>query len=231
VGRTAPIDIVLVGEQLIVREGLRKLLEGDAGFRVVADAADADQAVTLIAAHKPHVVIVSLSSRRFPRTLRPLQHMIASCSHARTILMTTTIDRAQIAHAHLLGVSGILLRETSPQLLFDSVRSVARGRCWLGCEPVNELAEPAARRRSFQDNRFGLTERELEVVEGVLRADSNKSIAQRLSIAEPTVKQHLSNIFTKVGVMTRLQLAIAARQFGLTRGVATGGSLITTTAA
>src|SRR5215467_13404434 len=89
VERTAPIDVVLIAEQLIVREGLRKILEGDAGFRVVADAADADRAIALVAGLRPDVVVVSLSSRRFPRTLRPLLHMIGRCSHARTILMTT----------------------------------------------------------------------------------------------------------------------------------------------
>jgi two-component system, NarL family, nitrate/nitrite response regulator NarL len=229
--RTAPIDILLVGEQTIVREGLRKLFEGEPGFRVVGDAPDADAAAPLTVLFNPDIVIVSLSSRRFPRTLRDLQHVIATRSRARTILMTTTIDRPHVVQAQALGVSGILLRETSAQMLLDSVRSVACGHRWLGTGPVAELAELGSRRRPFQGNRFGLTGREMEVLEGVLRADSNKIIARRLAIAEPTVKQHLSNIFTKVGVVTRLQLAVAARHHGLTGDVGASAGLITTTAA
>src|SRR6266850_5952057 len=119
---TARIDILLLSEQLIFREGLRKLFEGEPGFSVVADVSDADQAMKAIADARPDVVIASLSGRLLPRMLRKLQNLTAG-SEVRTILLTTTptIEKAHVVQAQELGVSDILLKETSPQVLFNSV--------------------------------------------------------------------------------------------------------------
>ena len=216
--RITPIDIVLVGEQLIFREALRKLFDGEPGFRVVGDAPDADQASTAIAALKPDVVIVSLWGRLLPRMLRKLERLTAAGSHTRTILLTTTIEETNIVQAHELGVSGILLKETTPQMLFESVRAVAAGQCWLDQEPVHDLGQGRQHSSPDHHNRFGLTNRELEILEAVLRTETNRAIASQLSIRQDSVRHHLTNIFTKVGVLSRLQLAEYALSHRLTAG-------------
>ena len=214
--RTAPIDILLVGEQLIIREGLRRLFEEEPGFRVVGDAADADQAARAIAAIKPDIVIVSLWGRLLPRMLRKLETLTAAGSHTRTILLTTTMEETNIVQAHELGVSGILLKETTPQMLFESVRSVAAGQCWLDQEAVDNLGQGRPHSSPIHNNRFGLTNREVEILEAVLRAETNRAIATQLSIRQDSVRHHLTNIFTKVGVLSRMQLAEYAMKNRLT---------------
>src|SRR5437868_15300278 len=100
------IDVVLVAEQRILREGLRKLFEGEAGFSVVADTPDPDDALKSITNLEPHVVIVSLSGRLLAQMMRTLLDLTAASNRARTILLTTTIENGDIARARQLGVSG-----------------------------------------------------------------------------------------------------------------------------
>jgi DNA-binding NarL/FixJ family response regulator len=223
--RAAPIDILLLSEQVIFREGLRKLFEGEPGFNVVGDVSDADQALKVIADVRPDIVIASLSGRLLPRMLRKLQNLTAG-SHVRTILLTTTptIEKAHVVQAQELGVSDILLKETSRQVLFKSVRRVAAGECRSGREPSNDLAE-RRHRSPIHTNQFGLTQRELEVVQAVVRGDSNRKVACELSITQHTVKRHLANIYGKVGVFSRLQLAVFAMDQRLTAGATAMGEV------
>ena len=217
--RARAIDILLLGDQLIFREGLRKLFEGEPSFAVVGDTADPDQAVKMIAVLRPDIVVVSLSGRSLSRALRKLRHVSADI-HVRTILLTTTMEKTTVVQAQELGASGVLWKDTSPQVLFESVRAVAAGLCWLGRGPLNSLAEVQPRPDSIHKNSFGLTERELQVIRAVVRGDSNKMIASQLAIAQHTVKRHLANIFTKTGLFSRLQLAVFAMDHRLTADAA-----------
>jgi DNA-binding NarL/FixJ family response regulator len=203
------VAILLVDEHLIFREGLRKLLEGEPGFKVVGGASGPDEAVLAIEAHKPDVAIVGLTGRPLVRLMQMLQDARLGHHQVRTIVLTTTIERMHIVQALRLGVSGMLLNDTSPEVMFDSVRGVAAGHCWIGGEQLTDMAQALLRPASSKA-RFWLTPRELEIVEGVRRGDTNKAIARQLSITENTVKHHLTNIFSKVGVYTRLQLAVFA---------------------
>src|SRR5467141_4537388 len=96
------------------------------------------------------------------------------------------------------------------------------GSCWLGRERLDDLAEGLRDLNPPSSNRFGLTEREFEVLEGVRRGDTNRTIARRLCITHDTVKHHLTNIFTKIGVCTRLQLAVFAIDQNLAEGLRVG---------
>ena len=207
---TPPVQILLVDEHLIFREGLRKLLEGEPGFAVVGDAAGPDEARRAVDEQKPDVVIVSLTGRPLARLLQTLHDLRGEHHRVRTIMLTTAIERRHIVQALQLGVSGMLLKDTSARLMFDSVRSVVAGHCWIGGEQLTNMAEALVRPVSTSKTRFRLTPRELEIVDAVRRGDTNKTIAQQLSITENTVKHHLTTIFGKVGVFTRLQLAVFA---------------------
>jgi beta-lactam-binding protein with PASTA domain/DNA-binding NarL/FixJ family response regulator len=161
------VDILLVGEQTMFREGLRRVFEDEPGFTVVGDVSRAGQAVRAIADVMPDIVIVGLSGLPLARTMQTLQELAAAGHHARTILVTTTptIDHADVVRARQLGVSGILLSDTSPQVLFDSVRSVAAGRCWFGRGPVDDLADGRRYAGPLDEAAFGSLMRELEIAD------------------------------------------------------------------
>jgi len=207
---TPTVRILLVDEHLIFREGLRKLLEGEPGFIVVGDASGPDDARRAVEEHKPQIVIVSLTGRPLVRLLQSLHDLRAGHHRARTIVLTKAIGRKHIVQAMQLGVSGMLVKDTSSQLMFESVRSVVAGHCWIGREPLTDMGDALLRPAPTDKTRFRLTSRELEIIDAVRRGDSNKDIARQLSITENTVKHHLTTIFCKVGVFSRLQLAVFA---------------------
>ena len=207
---TPTVQILLVDEHLIFREGLRKLLEGEPGFIVVGDAAGPDDARRSIEEHKPHIVIVSLTGRPLVRLLQTLHDLRTEHPRPRTIVLTTAIERRHIVQAMQLGVSGMLVKDASAHLMFESVRSVVAGHYWIGREQLTDMAGALVRPAPINRSRFRLTPRELEIVDAVRRGDTNKTIGRQLSITENTVKHHLTTIFGKVGVFTRLQLAVFA---------------------
>jgi len=221
VNDTPTIEILLVDEQLILCEGLKRLIEGELGFIVVGSTCDPDEAVRLVEARRPDVVIVSLSGRPLGRMLQMLQELTAAGHPARTIVLTAAIEKSPIFQSPHIDVSGILFERTSPQVLFDCVRSVVGGYSWLGRERLDDLAEGLRQLNPANRNRFGLTSRELEILDGIRRGDTNRTIARQLCISHDTVKRHLTNIFTKVGVSTRLQLAVFAIDHKLSRDLRT----------
>lgn len=194
VHRTVPIDILLVGEQTMFREGLRKVFEAEAGFNVLGDVSYADQAVKAIADRTPDIVIVGLSGLPLGHTMQTLQELAAAGHQVRTMLLTITVEDAHIVQAQELGVSGILLSDTSAAVLFQSVRSVAAGHCWFGRERVDDLAAGLRHASPLDEDPFGTTIRELEDVDAVVRADIDWRIACQLLISHEAVRHHLSNV-------------------------------------
>jgi DNA-binding NarL/FixJ family response regulator len=160
------IDVLLVGGTPSVRERLRQLLDGEPGFNVAGDAPNAAKALRAFAGATPDVVIVSLSGSPLARTMRTLRRFTAAGT--RTILLANAIEKTNIVQAQQLGVAGIVSKDAPPQLLFESVRSVAAGYGWLGRAAVDDLAPPV--RSGSAADRFGLTEREMDVVAAVVRS-------------------------------------------------------------
>ena len=214
------IAVLLASEHLIIREGLRKLLEGEPGVVVVGDVSDPHEAMTVARAVKPHVVIVGFSGRPLIRTLRSLHQLAPAGEYGRAIVLAARINNKQMAQALQLGACGILLKETSAKVLIESVRTVAAGETV--APPTNGGSDnggppPPLRGRDgvVPAPQFGLTSRELEIVAAVRRGESNRAIARRLALSEDTVKHHLTNVFDKTGVASRLELALFAMQHGL----------------
>jgi DNA-binding NarL/FixJ family response regulator len=163
------IDVLLVGGSPAARERLRQLLDSEPGFNVTGDAPNTARALRAFAATRPDVVIVTLSGSPLTRTMRMLRRLTAAGT--RTILLANAIEKTNFVQARQLGVAGILSKDTAPPLLFESVRTVAAGHGWLGHAPAEDLAlAPRARRAA---DRFGLTEREMEVVAAVVYAFLN----------------------------------------------------------
>lgn len=207
------IGVLIVDDHPIFRYGLRRLLESEPGVVIVGEAADGVQAVSLARDLSPQIVILDLN---LPdrQGLEVLRDLTALDSRPRTIILTVAIDKAHIAQAFQLGARGIVLKETASDLLMECIRSVVKGRYWVGRETVSDVVQLLQRFLPRADGpqryNFGLSAREVEVVAAIAAGYSNKEIAQRLSLSEQTVKHHITNIFDKVGVSNRMELVLFA---------------------
>ena len=209
------IRIVIADDHPILREGLRKLLEAEPDLRVIGEAGDGVEAVKAVRRLKPDLLLLDLAMPR-QTGLEALREIgtLASTS-IRTVVLAAAIEKAQVAQAIQLGARGVVLKESATQLLLRCIRAVMGGQYWVGDEVVSSLVEvlrdllPAADGGDRQDH-FGITRREMEVINAIVSGYTNKDIAQKFSLSEQTVKHHLTNIFDKLGVSNRLELALFA---------------------
>jgi DNA-binding NarL/FixJ family response regulator len=216
----SPIRVLIADDHSLFREGLRKLIESEAGFEVVGQAADGEILLDLARQLQPDLILLDLAMPR-QDGMDVLRELAAAEVPARTLLLTAAIHKSQIVQALKLGAYGVLLKECTTQRLFDSIRCVMAGQYWVGRESVSDLVR-ALRSVASNDNSgsrsrdFGLTPRELEIISLVVAGYSNPEIAQRCTISEQTVKHHMSNVFDKLGVSNRLELALFAVNHQLT---------------
>lgn len=207
------IRILIADDHPIVRDGLRRLLETEPDFSVVGQAADGREAVKLVRELTPDVLLLDLSMPRLPG-LEVLRELSESAAAVRTILLAAAIEKEQIIEALQMGARGVVLKESATQLLFKSIRTVMAGQYWVGREKVSDLVAAlrglVASGGEKPDKNFGLTRRELEIVSTIVAGYTNRDIAQKFSLSEDTVKHHLTHIFDKLGVSSRLELAMFA---------------------
>jgi two-component system nitrate/nitrite response regulator NarL len=214
-----PIRVVLADDHPIVRDGLRKLLSLEDDIEVVGEASDGREVLQLVQETEPDVVILDL---RMPNLdgLSALQALQQSSKKAKVIVLTASEDKNEFVQAMKLGCSGIVLKQTAPELIVKSIRKVFAGEIWLDSHTtaavMRQFAAPGdiigggkARERS------PLSTREREIVGLVAQGYKNKEMAEKMFISEQTVKNHLHNIFDKLGVSDRLELALYAIHKGL----------------
>jgi DNA-binding NarL/FixJ family response regulator len=210
------IRLVLVDDHPIVLQGLQQLFERHDDFEVMCCCADGAAALEAVEKYEPDVLVMDL---RMPGLsgLDVLRALFAKQSRSRTVLLTAIVRDTEVMEAVKLGVRGIVLKDSSPDVLIECVRRVYRGEQWIERETVTRALQRVLDRESAeQEAGETLTPREIEIVRMVARGLRNKAIAERLSISEGTVKVHLHNVYEKLGVDGRLELVLCAQQKGLT---------------
>ena len=213
-GTPEGIRVLIADDHPIFRQGLRTILEAEDGFVVVAEAADGNEAVRLARDFQPDVLLLDLAMPGVSG-MEALAELAAAPTPVRTIMLTAAIEKAEIVKALQIGAAGVVLKSSSTDLLFKSIRSVMAGQHWIGRDAVSDLvqalrAQIGTAPEKPARERFGLTRREIEITSSVVAGLSNREIAVKLSLSEDTVKHHLTNIFNKMGASNRLELALFA---------------------
>jgi DNA-binding NarL/FixJ family response regulator len=208
--------IVIADDHTILREGLHRLLEMEEDLKVVGHAANGVEAVEMVHLHRPSLLLLDLAMPGMNglEVLRELAHGgRREQGETRCLLLTAKITQRQIIEAIHAGARGVVLKESAAKELLSAIRDVMAGLYWMNREPVANIAT-YLRTMSAEptpiNSGFGLTRREGDILVTIVDGLSNKEIAHRFSLSEDTVKHHLTSIFEKVGVSSRLELAMFA---------------------
>lgn len=214
------IRVVLVDDDPMVRTGLNLILGGNSGIDVVAEAADGEEALAVVAQHRPEVVLMDI---RMPRRdgISATEALLARPNPPKILVLTTFDADDLVLQALRVGASGFLLKDTPPARLVEAVRAVAAGMPMLSPSVTAQLIAAVARPVPVDDARAravaklaALTGREAEVAAAIGRGLSNNEIAAELYMSVATVKAHVGRIFTKLGVDNRVQIAILVHDAG-----------------
>ncbi len=203
----AATRIVIADDHPFVRDALKLMLEAEPDLKVVGAATNGVDTVERVCELQPDLLLLDL---KMPQKsgLEALSDL-KDVYKGKTILFAAETEPPQIVKALHLGARGIVLKDAATRLLVESIRVVMAGGYWVGMQAVPNLhAYLLNLIQEVERRKFSLTARELEIVSAVVAGLSNKEIAQHFKIAEDTAKYHLSNIFDKLGVSTRLELAL-----------------------
>ena len=212
------ISVVVVDDQALVRGGLCSILATQPDMRVLAEAADGEEAVRVVREHQPDVVLMDV---RMPG-MDGIEAVRRLARDRSRILMLTTFDLDEYVYAAMkAGASGFLLKDARPEALVHAVRTVARGDSLLAPAITRRLVEEFVRRplpnSGVPDVLAPLTAREREVLAKMARGRTNAEIAARLFLSEATVKTHVTRLMTKLRLRDRAQAVVLAYEVGLVR--------------
>jgi DNA-binding NarL/FixJ family response regulator len=217
----APISVLIVDDQALVRTGFRMILETEPGISVVGEAADGNQAVAQARRLRPDIVLMDV---RMPGLdgIGATRKIAEDPMSMTRVVMLTTFDMDEYVYGALqAGASGFLLKDVEPELLVAGIRAVHAGEALLAPAVTRRMIEAFLQRPRTLDTDTRhklsvLTVREHEVLRLVTRGLTNAEIAAELFVSETTVKTHVSRVLMKLGLRDRVQAVIFAYQSGLT---------------
>jgi DNA-binding NarL/FixJ family response regulator len=205
------IKLMLIGDYSIFRSALRMLLETDRRLRVVGEAAQPETAADIISEERPDLIIVDMSDFGGQRLLPFVQQ-----AKVPTLVMVSQLDVGIYQKCLSIGVKGLILKEESADMLFKAIEKIHNGEIWFDRTIMGETIRQLVVEKQFvqdspsTENRAVLTDREKQVVELICKGMKNKGIAERLFITETTVRHHLTSVFSKLDISSRLELVIYA---------------------
>jgi len=208
------IKILIADDHLIIRQGLRLILETENDFELLGEASDGAEAVSLCKKLKPDVVLMDL---RMPNMdgLTAIEKLHAEQPNIAVVILTTFNEDELMLRGLQAGARGYLLKDTDRNTLFDTIRAAAHGETLLKPEIMARVLSQANTSKKESIEPLNLTDREFEVLAAVARGERSKEIASHLGISERTIKAHLASIYNKLGVDSRAAAIAVAAQKGL----------------
>jgi DNA-binding NarL/FixJ family response regulator len=208
------IRVLIADEHQSFRNGLHKSLAAEPSLQVLGEASDAMSAARLTHQLQPDILLTDLPIRR-KLEVEASNGLARNLARVRIVVMVPAIEKSEVVEAFRLGTHGIVLKAASRCVLLTAFRSVMAGHYWLENESVAIIVEALRRFLSLDppatvSRDYGLTPREREIIAKIASGHSNRQVGREFCISERTVKHHLTNIFMKVGVCSRLELAMFA---------------------
>lgn len=205
------IRILVADDHAIFRDGLRKLLEGSDDTQIVGEASNGVECTKMLPKLKPDILLLDL---RMPEKdgLAVLEEVNFESLPTRVIVLTAAEDDRDVVRAMRLGARGVVLKQSASDLLLKSIHKVFDGEIWLDNRMTAEVIDAFKKsaEAGMRREKPLLSDREKEIVQLVAQGFRNREIGEKLFISEQTVKNHLHNIFDKLGVSDRLELALYA---------------------
>ncbi len=210
------IRVMITDDHLIVREGLRLILETADDLEVVGEAVDGAECLRLVPELNPNVILMDLQMPRMDG-ITAIEHLRKDYPQIAIVILTTYNEDDLMIRGLQSGARGYLLKDSSRENLLDAIHAAAKGETLLKPEILSRVLAPQTQPKpaSISKNESTLTERELEVLQSAARGERNKEIAFKLGITERTVKAHLQSIYQKYGVDSRAAAVAVAAGKGL----------------
>ena len=206
-----PIRVLITDDHLIVREGLRLILETTEGIDIVGEASDGAECLRLVTELKPDVILMDLQMPRMDG-ITAIGHLRREHPEIAIVILTTFNEDDLMIRGLQEGARGYLLKDTNRENLLDTIQAAARGETLLKPEILARVLSAKSAPTSGSQTNSVLTERELEVLQAAARGERNKEIAYKLGITERTVKAHLASIYQKFNVDSRAAAVAVAAQ-------------------
>jgi DNA-binding NarL/FixJ family response regulator len=212
------IKLIIVDDHTLFREGIKKILALEKDIEIVGEAFDGEEVISVLNHCQPDIMLLDIKMERV-NGLQVLPRIVEQFPLLKVIILTAQVTSAESVKAIRDGARGIILKHAASEFLIKGIRKVAEGELWADSSTMTQVVDSLSRKyrvdRSPEKGRKELSEREIEVVTLVASGHRNKEIANKLFISEQTVKTHLSNIFQKLEVNDRLELALYAMRNGL----------------
>ena len=208
------IQVFIVDDHFIVREGIKALLSMEDGIDVIGDAGDGKRAVEEVARLKPDVILMDLLMPGMDG-IEAIRHIKNNQLDARILVLTSFATDDKVFPALQAGALGFLLKDTPPEMLVDGIRQVNRGESWLHPKIARKVLRELTKPKDEKNTANQLTDRELEVIRLLAQGYSNQDIADQLVLSEATIRTHVSHILSKLHLASRTQAALYALRKGL----------------